>query len=76
MHQKPTPLAPDRRQWVNNEMKQLERPGVVRRAPTAQFTSKVVLVEEGQDGQSFRMCLNFVDLNQMTREAKYVMKDT
>ena len=22
------------------------------------------------------MCLNFVDLNQMTKEAKYVMKDT
>jgi hypothetical protein len=61
---------------VNNEMKQLELSGVVRRAPTAQFTSKVVLVEEGQDGQSFRLCLNFVDLNQMTKESKYVMKDT
>ena len=44
-------------------MKQLELSGVVRRAPSAQFTSKVVLVEEGQDGQSFRLCLNFVDLN-------------
>ena len=22
------------------------------------------------------MCLNFVDLNQMTKEAKYIMKDT
>jgi hypothetical protein len=57
-------------------MQQLEKSGVVKRASTAKFTSKVVLVEEGQDGQSFRMCLNFVDLNQATCEAKYVMKDT
>lgn len=50
--------------------------GVLKRAPTARFTSKVVLVEEGQEGQDFRMCYNFVDLNQMTKEAKYIMKDT
>jgi hypothetical protein len=54
----------------------LEKSGVVKRSSTAKFTSKVVLVEEGQEGQSFRMCLNFVDLNQATREAKYIMKDT
>jgi len=47
VHQKPTPLAQDRRAWVAKEMEQLMRSGVVRRAPTAQFTSKVVLVEEG-----------------------------
>lgn len=50
--------------------------GVVRRAPTAKFTSKVVLIEDGQDGQDFRMCVNFIDLNQFTKEAKYIMKDT
>ena len=47
VHQKPTPLPPHQRAWVNKEMAQLERAGVVRRAPTAKFTSKVVLVEEG-----------------------------
>ncbi len=50
MHQKPTPLPPDRREWVNREMASLERAGVVKRVPTARFTSKVVLVEEGQQG--------------------------
>jgi hypothetical protein len=50
MHQRPTPLPPDRREWVNKEMKSLEKSGVVVRSPTAKFTSKVVLVEEGQDG--------------------------
>jgi hypothetical protein len=50
VHQKPTPLPPDRREWVNEEFARLMAAGVVKRAPTAQFTSKVVLVEEGQDG--------------------------
>ena len=50
MHQKATPLPPDRREWVNKEFEKLLIAGVVRRAPTAQFTSKVVLVEEGLDG--------------------------
>ncbi len=44
VHQRPTPLPPARRAWVNNEMEQLEKSGVVKRAPTAKFTSKVVLV--------------------------------
>jgi hypothetical protein len=47
VHQKPTPLPPDRREWVNREMDSLLRAGVVKRAPTAKFTSKVVLVEQG-----------------------------
>lgn len=50
--------------------------GVVRRVPDAKFTSKVVLVEEGQQGQDYRMCVNFVDLNQATVEQEYSMKDT
>ena len=49
---------------------------MVRRAPTARFTSKVVLVEEGQDGQDYRMCINFIDVNQLTEEEKYIMKDS
>lgn len=76
VHQKPTPLPPDRRAWVNKETDKLMRSGVIKRVPTAKFTSKVVLVEEGQDGQDFRMCYNFIDLNQLTEEAKYIMKDT
>ena len=48
----------------------------MKRAPTARFTSKVVLVEEGQNGQDYRMCINFVDVNQLTEEDKYAMKDT
>lgn len=47
VHQKPTPLPPHQRAWVNQEMASLERAGVVKRVPTAKFTSKVVLVEEG-----------------------------
>jgi hypothetical protein len=63
VHQKPTPLPPKRREWVNREIEQLLKAEVVKRASTARFTSKVVLVEEGQDGQDFRMCINFVDVN-------------
>ena len=47
VHQKPTPLPPDRREWVKREFQELLSAGVVKRAPTASFTSKVVLVEEG-----------------------------
>jgi hypothetical protein len=47
VHQKPTPLPPHQREWVNKEMASLEQAGVVKRVPTAKFTSKVVLVEEG-----------------------------
>ena len=47
VHQKPTPLPPDRRKWVSDEISKLLLAGVVKRAPTARFTSKVVLVEEG-----------------------------
>ncbi len=47
VHQRPTPLPPACREWVNNKVEQLEKSGVVKRAPTATFTSKVVLVEEG-----------------------------
>ncbi len=65
-HQKPTPLPPKQREWVNKEVAMLEKSGVVRRVADAKFTSKVVLVEEGQQGQDYRMCVNFVDLNQMT----------
>ena len=54
----------------------LEKSGVVRRVADAKFTSKVVLVEEGQQGQDYRMCVNFVDLNQMTVDQEYAMKDT
>ncbi len=76
VHQKPTPLPPDCREWVNREFQALLEAGVVKRAPTARFTSKVVLVEEGQNGQDYRMCINFVDVNQLTEEEKYAMKDT
>jgi hypothetical protein len=47
VHQKPTPLPPDRREWVKKEFQELLKAGVVKRAPTARFTSKIVLVEEG-----------------------------
>ena len=50
VHQKPTPLPPDRQEWVNREFAELLKAGVVQRAPTAICTSKVVLVEEGQNG--------------------------
>lgn len=50
VHQKPTPLDPKRREWVKREFESLLRAGVVQRAPTAVCTSKVVLVEEGQQG--------------------------
>jgi hypothetical protein len=63
VHQKPTPLPPDKREWVAREFDDLLKAGVVKRVSTARFTSKVVLVEQGQDGQDYRMCINFVDLN-------------
>ncbi len=47
VHQKPRPLPPARREWVDREIEELMASGVLRRAPTAKFTSKVVLVEEG-----------------------------
>jgi hypothetical protein len=75
IHQKPTPLPPEQREWVNREFAAMEAQGVVRRVPDAQFTSKVVLVAEGQQGQDFRLCVNFVDLNQMTKDMEYSMKD-
>jgi hypothetical protein len=69
-------LPPDRREWVKKEFERLEASGVVSRVADAKFTSKVVLVEEGQQGQDYRMCVNFVDLNQRTEEVDYPMKDT
>lgn len=47
VHQKPTPLNKERREWVAREFEALLKSGVVKRAPTAICTSKVVLVEEG-----------------------------
>ena len=61
---------------MNREVALLEKSGVVRRVADAKFASKVVLVEEGQQGQDFRMCVNFMDLNQMTVNQEYAMKDT
>ena len=47
VHQKPTLLPPDQREWVNREMELLIASRVIKRALTAKFTRKVVLVEEG-----------------------------
>lgn len=60
---------------MNKKFEDLLHAGVVKRVPTAQCTSKVLLVEEGQEGQFFRMCINFIDVNQMVEEEKYIMKD-
>ena len=68
---KPTPFPPDKRKWVQKEMRKLESSGVVRRVPTCRCAANVVLVENGQQGQDFRMCCNFVDLNPHTAAVHY-----
>lgn len=50
LHHRPTPLPPDRRAWVNQELAKLEAAGVVERCSTCTCASNVVLVEEGQSG--------------------------
>lgn len=74
-HHKPTPLPPDRRAWVNREMMKLEDAGIVERCSTTTCASNVVLVEEGQSGQDFRLCTNFTDLNARCLDEPYGMKD-
>lgn len=42
---KPTPLPPDRREWVRKEMEKLEKSGVVKRVEHCECAVNVVLVE-------------------------------
>ncbi len=69
--QRPTPLPPPQREWVRKEVEKLEATGVLRRVPTCECACGVVLVEQGQQGQDYRMCVNFVEINAHVKERKY-----
>lgn len=45
VYNKPTPLPPDRRAWVQREMEKLERSGVMKRVATCECACNMVLVE-------------------------------
>ncbi len=40
-----------------------------------QCASRLVLVEKGQSGQSYRMCSDFTNLNPLSAQQKYPMQD-
>lgn len=44
---KATPLPPEKRLWVEAELKKLEKAGVVRRVATCKCASNLVLVDKG-----------------------------
>lgn len=69
--QRATPLPPPQRAWVRKEVAKLEATGVLRRVDSCQSACGVVLVEQGQQGQDYRMCVNFVEINAHTKERKY-----
>lgn len=46
--QRPTPLAPDRREWVKGEMERLEASGVIKRVRHCECAVGVVLIDNGQ----------------------------
>jgi hypothetical protein len=37
--------------------------------------SRIVLVPDGQSGQSYRLCIDFTDLNAHSKQRRYVMQD-
>jgi hypothetical protein len=56
-------------------MSKLEKAGVVKRVDQCKVASRVVLVEDGQSGQSYRLCIDFTDLNAYSKPRRYVMQD-
>ncbi len=48
---------------------------MVERVSEVAVASKVVLVDQGQSGQDYRLCVNFVDLNAHTVHPGYPMQD-
>jgi hypothetical protein len=48
---------------------------VIERVATAKFASNIVLVDDGQSGQAYRLCTNFIDLNARTRAPFYPLPD-
>lgn len=53
----------------------MEQMGVLRRVSTCDSACGVVLVEQGQQGQDYRLCCNFVELNAHTGETQYPVQD-
>ncbi len=53
----------------------MERMGVLRRVSHCESACGVVLVEQGQQGQDYRLCCNFVELNAHTGECNYPVQD-
>jgi hypothetical protein len=45
--------------------------GVVKEVATCECAVSVVLVEQGQEGQDYRVCSNFIDLNPYTELIQY-----
>ncbi len=42
---------------------------------SAKFASNIFLVDDGQSGQSYRLCTNFIDLNAHTKPPFYPLPD-
>jgi hypothetical protein len=56
-------------------MEKLEQAGVMKRVATCECACNIVLVEQGQSGQDYRMCSNFVDLNPHTEDLQYPLQE-
>ena len=56
-------------------MERLEASGVVKRVSQCECACNVVLVEQGQQGQDYRMCYNFVELNPYTEDIQYAIQE-
>ena len=70
-----TPLPPAKRMWVRRHLAELEEQGVIERVASAKFASNIVLVDDWQSGQVYRLCTNFIDLNARTKPPFYPLPD-
>ena len=48
---------------------------MIERVASAKFASNIVLVDDGQSGQSYRLCTNFIHLNARTKPPFYPLPD-
>ena len=72
---KATSLPPDERKWVKEYIAGMIETGVMELVPTAQCACNIVLVKEGQSGQNFHLCSNYIELNAFTVKEKYPIPD-
>ena len=75
IHMKPTPLPPEKAAWVETKMQEYVRAGIAKKFERCRCSCNVVLVDQGQSGQDYRLCSNFTKVNPHSVQPSYLMPD-